>query len=336
MQLSYCALPPTSYFPLRLRYFTSKVLLVLAVCAAFFVTACGSSNDSPPAASTPTSSFPKVDGRSLQEMADIASDQVNVLIGASVFTPGKNRFAFGLFDDEQRPIDKDSAVYIARRAKAKALGPFPANSHSLEVAAPFRSQSVVDSDPKSVFSAELPLDVEGGYQILILTPTKGGFNAGITAIPVKSGSEVPAVGSYAPRISTPTAPPGTRDLSAIDTRRPYDDMHSVDFKDVVGKKPVALLFATPQLCSSRLCGPVTDMAAQMQSKYGDRVTFIHNEVYVDNDASKDYRSQLKAFGLKTEPWLFTVDSRGKIAARLEGAFGMAEFEQAVQAAQDQK
>ena len=55
-------------------------------------------------------------------------------------------------------------------------------------------------------------------------------------------------------------------------------MHKVDFADVVGKKPVALLFSTPQLCQSRVCGPVTDIELQMQSKYGDKMTFIHQEV----------------------------------------------------------
>ena len=60
-------------------------------------------------------------------------------------------------------------------------------------------------------------------------------------------------------------------------------MHEQSFDDVVGKKPVALLFATPQLCQSRVCGPVTDIALQMKAKYGDKMDFIHQEVYVDND-----------------------------------------------------
>ena len=37
-------------------------------------------------------------------------------------------------------------------------------------------------------------------------------------------------------------------------------MHAKSFADVVGRKPVALLFATPQLCQSRVCGPVVDVA----------------------------------------------------------------------------
>lgn len=99
-------------------------------------------------------------------------------------------------------------------------------------------------------------------------------------------------------------------------------MHEVDFADVVGRKPVALLFATPALCESRTCGPVADILLQLKRTYGDRIAFIHQEVFVDNDPNKGYRKPLRQFGLRTEPWLFAVDQRGRIAARLEGAFGL--------------
>jgi hypothetical protein len=106
-------------------------------------------------------------------------------------------------------------------------------------------------------------------------------------------------------------------------------MHAVDFADVVGSKPVALLFSTPQLCQSQVCGPVTDIELQMKSKFGDKMTFIHQEVYVDNDMSKGLRPPLKAFNLPSEPWLFVVDKTGKITARLEGSIGVQQFEDAV-------
>lgn len=95
---------------------------------------------------------------------------------------------------------------------------------------------------------------------------------------------------------------------------------------------MALLFSTPLLCQSRVCGPVTDIAVQLEHEFGDRVTFIHQEVFVDNDVSKGLRPQLRAFELQTEPWLFTFRRDGQIAARLEGAFGVKAFRRAVEAA----
>ncbi|MBA3436711.1 MAG: hypothetical protein H0U14_01795, partial [Thermoleophilaceae bacterium] len=41
---------------------------------------------------------------------------------------------------------------------------------------------------------------------------------------------------------------------------------------------------------------------------------------------------LEAFRLRTEPWLFTIDADGRVAARLEGSFGTDEFREAVEAA----
>ena len=95
---------------------------------------------------------------------------------------------------------------------------------------------------------------------------------------------------------------------------------------------MALLFATPQLCQSRVCGPVVDVALQMKAKYGDRVEFIHQEVYEDNDPNKGLREPLQRFNLPTEPWLFVVGKDGRITARLEGSFGLGAFEQALKTA----
>ena len=86
-------------------------------------------------------------------------------------------------------------------------------------------------------------------------------------------------------------------------------MHSVSLNQVLGKRPVALLFSTPQLCISKVCGPVTDIAVSLQKQFGDKITFIHQEVYVDNQPTKGLRPQIKAFHLQTEPWLFTINSR---------------------------
>ncbi len=109
-------------------------------------------------------------------------------------------------------------------------------------------------------------------------------------------------------------------------------MHDASLDDVLGEKPVALLMATPQLCQSRVCGPVVDIAEQVKQEYGDEVEFIHQEVYVDNDLEKGLRDPLKAFGVPTEPWLFTIDASGRVVDRLEGSFGIEEFRAAVEKA----
>ena len=84
-------------------------------------------------------------------------------------------------------------------------------------------------------------------------------------------------------------------------------MHSDDLANVLGKKPVVLLFATPALCQSRVCGPVTDIAEQVKQQFGDRVAFIHQEIYNNNDINEGPRPQMGAFHLNTEPWAYVID-----------------------------
>jgi hypothetical protein len=120
------------------------------------------------------------------------------------------------------------------------------------------------------------------------------------------------------------------DVASIDTRLPPSSMHDVDFADVLGKKPVVLVFATPQLCQSRVCGPVVDLAEQVKAKPGNSdVAFIHMEVYRDNRIDKGIRPQMAAFHLLSEPWLFTFNRAGKVAARIEGAFSERELDDAI-------
>ena len=64
----------------------------------------------------------------------------------------------------------------------------------------------------------------------------------------------------------------------------------------------------------------------------DQAEFIHMEIYRDNDVNKGFRPQVAAWRLPTEPWVFTIDKTGKVAARLEGAFSARELEAAIQKA----
>ena len=93
-----------------------------------------------------------------------------------------------------------------------------------------------------------------------------------------------------------------------------------------------LLFATPQLCQSRVCGPVVDIEMQMKDEFGNKLAWIHEEVYRNNQVNDGLRPQLRAFHLQTEPWLFTLDRQGRVAARMEGSFGVNAFRNAVEAA----
>jgi len=277
--------------------------------------------------------FPSPRGKSLEQLA-AKLPPVNVGLATSVFTPGKNRLGFGVIDQKQSFVYGKTAVYLARTPKGEVLGPFPAPADPLVVDAPFRSQGAAEetADVAAIYEARVNLPSPGRWYLLAMTKVRGKTYGAAGELKVAASSPIPDVGEPAPRVKTDTLVDSGGDIKSIDTRVPPDDMHDTDLRDVIGKKPVALLFATPALCESRVCGPVVDIAAQLKKKYGDRVAFIHQEVFVDNMADKGLRPPLKAFELQTEPWLFTLDAEGRVAARLEGSFGNGAFERAIKAA----
>jgi len=284
------------------------------------------------------SDFPATEGKTLQALADGIGGGPEMGLAGSVYRAGEpNRLAFGVIDDTAGFVYGKTAIYYAKTPTAKAKGPFPAPADVLVTDPPFRSeQAATETDPfAAVYAAEVDLPAEPGqYAVMAVTLIDGKPVAAPGQIKVIAPDDdaIPAVGDPAPKAGTDTVASAGGDVESIDTRRPPSDMHAESFADVLGTKPVALLFATPQLCQSRVCGPVVDIALQLEQQYGDRVEFIHQEVYTDNDPNMGIRKPLQEFGLKSEPWLFVVGKDGKVAARLEGSFGLNAFEQALKTA----
>ena len=69
-------------------------------------------------------------------------------------------------------------------------------------------------------------------------------------------------------------------MNPICTPQAECPLHTVSLSDVIGAgKPVAVLFATPALCTSAYCGPVLDEMLDVMGPYQDRVTFVHVDIY---------------------------------------------------------
>jgi hypothetical protein len=308
---------------------------------ALLVAGCGGDSNSgdekapPPARAQ---DFPKPNGKSLQELlADLGQGPVLAPSGQE-FRTGKQRFGFALFKPDRSQItDASVAVYAAPVGGGPAKGPYLAKYESLAVTPQFQSQQTA-SDPDaagSIYTTDIRFEAPGRYELIGIARQGGRLVAATlpqAGIVVKDPAKdaIPAVGSTPPRIHTPTEASVGGDLASIDTRVPHSSMHEADFADVLGKKPVVLLFATPQLCQSRVCGPVVDVAEQVKAKIAnDDVAFIHMEVFRDNQIDKGIRPQMAAFHLLSEPWLFVFDRSGKVAARIEGAFSERELESAI-------
>jgi hypothetical protein len=280
-------------------------------------------------------SFPPAQGKTLQQVADLVGAGPQGALAVKTVTTGDSRIAFGMIGQDGKAIYGPTAVYIAPTPNDPAQGPIVAPADVLLTQARYRSkQAATEADPfAAIYAAEVRFEKPGTWAVLLATRQNGRLVGAPVQLPVttKADDKVPDVGEKAPDVHTDTLESVKGDESLLDTRDPPSDMHA-DLAEVRGSKPVALLFATPQLCTSRVCGPVTDIALQLKAKYGKDMEFIHQEVWVDNDTSKGLRAPLEAFKLQTEPWLFVLDRKGEITARLEGSFGLREFEEAIKTA----
>ena len=336
----------------------AAVAIALAGCGGSSSSSTGSSSaESRPA--PPKSDFPSAKGKTLAEVLESEGAEPSKLVvspAAMTFYKGENRYPFGVFQrDRSQVSDAEVALYFAKvpggkaaaspsapsaaGAKAEdraldqtAVGPFPASIETLKTQPAFEAQTTAE-DPaaaSAVYVTHVNFPSDGEWRIAALIRQDGKLTASLLpSAEVGAFAGVPRAGEKPPLIHTPTPADVGGDLSKITTRIPPDTQNKVDFADVVGKEPVVLLFATPQFCQSRVCGPVVDVAEQLKQLYGDKVAFIHMEIYNDNDPSKGVRPQVRAFHLPSEPWLFAIDKSGRIKSVIEGAFGVEELTQVV-------
>jgi hypothetical protein len=317
---------------------------IAAVLALALLAGCGGDDDGGDGGTSeagasrpapPTSDFPTTEGRSLEQVLAEAGTQGPIVSPAArVLQVGENRFPFGVFTVERDQItDAEVAIYAApRNLNGPAEGPFPARIESLETEPAFVAESTA-ADPdagKAVYVSEVPLNRPGKWVFGALIKEGEGYAGALVPTPSLVGQFDPvAVGEQAPAVSTPTAD-DVADIAEIDTRQPPSTMHDEDLRDVLGKKPVVLSFATPALCQSRICGPVVDVAEQVKRDVeGSDVAFIHQEIYVDNDIAKGSRPQVQAYRLPSEPWLYVIDRDGKVSTVIEGAYSVEELRAAV-------
>jgi hypothetical protein len=311
-------------------------LLAAAVAAG-----CGGSNndDSPPPQPEPTgqpADFPAANGKSVDDLASMADGKGPVLApSVSLAHKGQNRFGFALFDTAKKQISGvQVAIYTARNDGSGVHGPYVARSESLAVKPQFQSQTTA-ADPdaaKSVYVADVPFKRNGKQAVIAMAKLDGrllvtnGFPVDVT----RPGSGPPEVGDRAVKVHTQTLTDVGGDAEQLDTRRPVaKDLLQEDLADVLGKRPVVITFATPLLCQSRVCGPVVDIVEQVKASAPKSVAFIHQEIYANNKVSDGLRPPVTQWRLRSEPWTFVIDRKGRISARFEGAFSAGELQRAV-------
>jgi hypothetical protein len=314
----------------------SRSLLPLALLVLLLVSGCGGGSDDGSRPAPAATEFPSATGKTIGDLLhDPGAKPTKLVIAPATqtFDIGENRYAFGVFTRGQEQVsDADVALYFAKDGKGPVTGPLPAQVTSLETKPAYRATGAGGpGEATTVYVVpKVDFDRNGPWTVVAMLKGKDGLEVSRVPSPVVGEfPQIPEDGEKAPVIHTPTAAEVGGDLAKIDTRVPPDQMHQVDFADVAGKKPVVLVFATPALCQTRVCGPVVDVAQQVADSYEGKAEFIHMEIWNDNDIAKGPRPQVEDFNLESEPWAFLIDRNGIVRDRIEGAFGVSELEEAM-------
>ena len=175
------------------------------------------------------------------------------------------------------------------------------------------------------------LTTQGIYNLLIEGGTGDG---GAISVNKPADVSVPYPGQQLPLFDTPTtaAPAG---VNPICTRAPENGgpcpFHEITLSQALASgKPVAYLIGTPAHCQFGTCAPGLEFLITASKRIGDKMAFVHAEVYTDSTATVTTPA-VDAYKLTGEPDLFLTDASGKIVTRLEGAWDQNELDETLNA-----
>jgi len=242
---------------------------------------------------------------------------------ASELVVGQQRVPIGILD-HNTPV-ADATVHV--RSFYVGSGAPVAKGES---AAPFKGEGLGGA---GVYAAQLSFDRPGNWRLDVTASRPNGDHV-VLQVPVNvlATPTVPGVGQPAPRSNNPTAAT-VSDVSLIDTGQPPDDMHQLSIAQAIADhRPTLVVFASPAFCTSQLCGPEVKVVQSLEPAYKDRVAFIHIEIYTDykpDPSKRQVAPTVAEWRLRTEPWIFLIDSGGVIRTRIEGAAGADEVKAAL-------
>lgn len=212
---------------------------------------------------------------------------------------------FGLVTLENEPVTGADVEVFLRSLDGEVLaGPVPTR-YTEEIA-----------DGLGLYVADLPLQQAGQLEFVAVADDGYGTQAVNVVRPEQSQAPVP--GQEATVVATPTMarPMG---VTAVCTQQPACGMHEISLDEALeAGRPTMLLFATPAYCQTVVCGPAvgTVDAVRNGGDWGETV-WIHAEIYAD-EPPQPFTKAVAAWQLPTEPWLFSIDSSGAIAERVDG------------------
>lgn len=284
-----------------------------------------------------------------------ASAIVAVPASADLYAGEPQRVAFGVVPHEGGYVSFGTAEFDFTfvGTEAEAIEPLPGPSATATFVPTYGSPAssggptiTSGSEGRGVYQAtDVVFDRAGFWTATISLDVEGlGPQSAEATVAVTDEAGIPAPGDPALPTKNLTLDSTDVPLAAIDSRAatkgevPDEVLHEWTIARAIDQgRPALVVFATPVYCTSKFCGPVTDMIEDLADRYADRAVFIHVEIYKEyavepqvlNDAALEWL--VMPDGTLTEPWLFLIGADGTIIDRWSSLWSEADVESQLEA-----
>ena len=260
---------------------------------------------------------------------------------AGVFTADHRFVGYGTVQMRVRFVSEGSQHVASSRWGPRREGTFLAVP-GVSIAKVPKAPTVVSAqNGRGVYATHATFDRAGFWEVEVAAAVDGGeVRRARAAFQVLDRHKVPAPGDLAPASDNPTLASGDVPPAAIDSRAtegsiPDPELHQVSIANALAaRRPVVIVFSTPEFCTSRMCGPVTDMVQQLADQFADSATFVHVEIWRDFDSQQVNPVATEWLardgGDLREPWIFLVGADGRVAARWDNVTTRGEIEPLLQ------
>ncbi len=255
---------------------------------------------------------------------NVTSDLIPVPVTAELVV-GPNRLLVNLIDQQNNPLASPTRpveINLYDLAKDPSTAAIDAQAIYLPT---------IQGRP-GLYRASVNFDTAGDWGLeTITTEADGSHRSGRMIFNVLDHGSTPPIGAQAPTSDTPTATTPDEIARISSDTAPDPDFYKVSEPDALAAHdPFVIIFATPAFCQSATCGPTLDLVKSVAADYKDKLTFIHVEPYqltYTNGQLQPVLSETNLpitvdatniWGLNTEPYIFVVDSSGKVTAKFEG------------------
>jgi len=271
------------------------------------------------------------------------SGSLNLSLLTTDLSSGVNRIAFALIEENTNTVIKKAPINMRIYQLDLDRKKIPESEITVtpELVEIPRGYSHLHEDDTAHFHDSVsigiyvsrPIIPTDGYWLIELDMDPNGSTVYINplVIQIRENSLSPSIGSPAPHSEQVILSEASH-ISDIDTSSPPDpEMHNMTIKEAIeNERPTVIIFASPGFCLSLTCGTTKLLIDEMYQKHKNVADFIHIEPYdldkVRNNQGLVPMDIMYEWGLRSEPWIFLLDSYGNISAKFEGAITKEELE----------